>query len=94
YKGFRDGDESNSEFFESGFKYKLTENQNISLKYSRYEDKATSPRALKKSQLDNPESNGLFTKYDKLLENNVVKNEVNGRYDYKINEKVSLDLIA
>lgn len=94
YKGFRDGDESDSEYFEGSLKYKLTENQNLTLKYSRYEEDATSPRMLTKDNLRNPESNGLVSKYDKLITNDTKKDEFNAKYEYKINENITLDLLG
>ncbi len=73
YKGFRDGDESDSEYFEGSLKYKIDENQSFTFKYSRYKDDATSPRALTKEMLSNPKSNGLVGKYDELIVNNTKK---------------------
>ncbi|MGL4670742.1 MAG: TonB-dependent receptor family protein [Cetobacterium sp.] len=93
YKGFRDGDESDSEFFEGSLKYKIDEKQNITLKYSRYEDDATSPRGLTKDKLSNPESNGLNTG-DELIVNNTIKDEVTAKYEYNFTEKTQLDLVA
>ena len=94
YKGFRDGDESDSEYFEGSLKYRLTKNQNIILKYSRYEEDATSPRMLTKDNLKNPESNGLVNKYDKLITNDTKKDEFNAKYEYKINENIILDILG
>ncbi|MGL5710709.1 MAG: TonB-dependent receptor, partial [Cetobacterium sp.] len=64
YKGFRDGDESDSEFFEGSLKYKIDENQNITLKYSRYDENATSPERLTKEQLSDPTQSGLTSSKD------------------------------
>ena len=94
YKGFRDGDESDSEYFEGSLKYKIDENQSFVFKYSRYKDDATSPRALTKEMLSNPKSNGLVGKYDELIVNNTKKDEFTGKYEYKFNEKVTLDLVG
>ncbi|MEG1339069.1 TonB-dependent receptor, partial [Cetobacterium sp.] len=67
YKGFRDGDESDSNYFEGTLKYKMTEKQDISLKYSRFDEDATSPRGLTKENLSDPTSDGLVSKYDQLI---------------------------
>ncbi|MGL6132552.1 MAG: TonB-dependent receptor, partial [Fusobacteriaceae bacterium] len=93
YKGFRDGDESDAEYFEGTLKYKVNKKQNITLKYSRYESDATSPRGLTKEKLSNSESDGLNTG-DELIVNNTLKNEVTGKYEYKFNDKIELDLIG
>ncbi|MGL5981845.1 MAG: TonB-dependent receptor [Cetobacterium sp.] len=93
YKGFRDGDKSDSEYFEGSVKYEIDKKQNVVLKYSRYEDISTSPRGLTKDQLSNPKSDGLKLG-DELIKNDTLKNEFTGKYEYKINEKIELDLIA
>ena len=94
FKGFRDGDTSDSDYFEGSLKYKLTDNQNLAFKYSRYEEDSTSPRMLSKENLNNPESNGLISKYDKLITGDTKKDEVNLKYEYKINQNITLDLLG
>ena len=86
YKGFRDGDESDSEYFEGSLKYKIDDRQNFTFKYSRYKDDATSPRALTKSMLSNPKNNGLVGRYDELIVNNTKKDEFTGKYEFNFNE--------
>lgn len=94
YKGFRDGDESNSEYFEGSLKYDVSEKQSMILKYSRYEEDFTAPRALKKQDLSNPESNGLVSQLDKLSKGETIKDEFNLKYKHQINDKLALDFIG
>ncbi|MGL6066616.1 MAG: TonB-dependent receptor family protein [Cetobacterium sp.] len=93
YKGFRDGDESDSEFFEGSLKYKIDENQNVTLKYSRYDENATSPERLTKEQLSNPTQSGLTSSKD-LAMLDVVKDEFNFKYENKINDNLKLDILS
>lgn len=93
YKGFRDGDESDSEYFEGSLKYKISENQNVTAKYSRYEADATSPRMLTKDNLNNPEGDGLNIG-DELITNDTKKDEFNLKYDLKINDNLALDMVG
>ncbi|MGL6131040.1 MAG: TonB-dependent receptor family protein, partial [Fusobacteriaceae bacterium] len=93
YKGFRDGDESDSEFFEGSLKYKIDENQNVTLKYSRYDENATSPERLTKEQLSNPTQSGLTSSKD-LAMLDVVKDEFNLKYENKINDNLKLDILS
>ena len=93
YKGFRDGDESDSEFFEGSLKYKIDENQNITLKYSRYDENATSPERLTKEQLSDPTQSGLTSSKD-LAMLDVVKDEFNLKYENKINDNLKLDILS
>lgn len=94
YKGFRDGDELNSKFFETSLKYKIDENQSILGKFSRYEGEGTTPRALKKDNLSTPSSNGLLTSLDKLIKNETTKNEFNLKYENKIAENMKLEVLG
>ncbi|WP_047381638.1 MULTISPECIES: TonB-dependent receptor [unclassified Cetobacterium] len=93
YKGFRDGDESDSEFFEGSLKYKIDENQNITLKYSRYDENATSPERLTKEQLSDPTQSGLTSSKD-LAMLDVIKDEFNLKYENKINDNLKLDILS
>lgn len=93
YKGFRGGDESDSEFFEGSLKYKADENQNITLKYSRYDENATSPERLIKEQLSDPTQSGLTSSKD-LAMLDVVKDEFNLKYENKINDNLKLDILS
>ncbi|MGL4998434.1 MAG: TonB-dependent receptor family protein [Cetobacterium sp.] len=93
YKGFRDGDESDSEFFEGSLKYKIDGNQNVTLKYSRYDENATSPERLTKEQLSDPTQSGLTSSKD-LAKLDVVKDEFNLKYENKINDKLKLDILS
>lgn len=93
YKGFRDGDESDSQYFEGSLKYKISESQNIKVKYSRYENDATSPNTLSESQLSNPEQSGVDSSKD-LAILDLVKNEVNLKYESKISENIKLDMLS
>ncbi|MEG0300681.1 TonB-dependent receptor [Cetobacterium sp.] len=94
YKGFRDGDESDSNYFEGTLKYKMTEKQDISLKYSRFDEDATSPRGLTKENLSDPTSDGLVSKYDQLIVNNTVKDEVNLNYENRLTDDITLNLLG
>lgn len=93
YKGFRGGDESDSEFFEGSLKYKVDENQNITLKYSRYDENATSPERLIKEQLSDPTQSGLTSSKD-LAMLDVVKDEFNLKYENKINDNLKLHILS
>ncbi|MGL5089080.1 MAG: TonB-dependent receptor family protein, partial [Cetobacterium sp.] len=93
YKGFRDGDESDSEFFEGSLKYKIDKNQNVTLKYSKYDENATSSEILTKEQLSDPTQSGLTSSKD-LATLDVVKDEFNLKYENKINDKLKLDILS
>lgn len=94
YKGFRDGDESDSKYFEGSLKYDVSQRQSLTFKYSRFEDDFTKPRSLKKDNLSNPESNGLLTSKDRLTEGETTKNEFNLKYKYQIADNLTLDIIS
>lgn len=93
YKGFRNGDESDSEYFEGSLKYKVSDKHNMTFKYSRYTDDSTSPRKLNKNKLINSDSNGLADG-DELIKKTSKKDEFNLKYNYEITEKLTLDLGA
>lgn len=94
YKGFRDGDESKSEYFEGSLKYDMSEKQSMTLKYSRYEDDFTKPRNLTKSNLSDRKNNGLVAPGDKLTRGETTKDEVNLKYKQQINDELALDFIG
>lgn len=94
YKGFRDGDESKSEYFEGSLKYDMSEKQSMTLKYSRYEDDFTKPRNLTKSNLSDRKNNGLVASGDKLTRGETTKDEVNLKYKQQINDELALDFIG
>ncbi|MGL5174839.1 MAG: TonB-dependent receptor domain-containing protein, partial [Cetobacterium sp.] len=85
--------ESDSEFFEGSLKYKIDENQNITLKYSRYDENATSPERLTKEQLSDPTQSGLTSSKD-LAMLDVIKDEFNLKYENKINDNLKLDILS
>lgn len=93
YKGFRDGDESDSEYFEGSLRYNLSEKQNMTVKYSRYKNDATSPNSLSESQLSNPEQSGVNSSND-LAMLDLVKDEVNLKYENEISENLKLDVLS
>lgn len=93
YKGFRDGDKAKSDYFQGGLNYKNSKN-NISLTYSNFNEDSTSPRDLLIDNLSDRKSNGLRTPLDELLVYNTKKQEVNGKYEYKFNNNLQLDLIS
>ena len=94
YKGYRDGDKADSDYFEGSLKYKITDNQDVTLKYSRYNEDSTSPRGLSREQLSDRKNNGLVGKYDELIVNDIKKDEFNAKYEYRINSDLTLDLLA
>lgn len=94
YRGFRDGDSADSDYFEGTARYRINDAQKVTVKYSRYMEDSTSPRLLRENQLNNPKSNGLFSKYDELIVNNIKKDELNTKYEYQINNKLTLDMVA
>lgn len=94
YKGYRDGDELDSRSLDITGKYKIDDKQRVMAKYSYYDGKGTSPRALTREMLSDRESNGLIGKYDKLQKNDTRRGEFNLKYNFEINENTDFEMTA
>lgn len=94
YKGFRDGDEADSDYFEGSAKYQISKTKDITFKYSKFKEDSTSPRGLTKSELGDRDSNGLYGKYDELATKDTDKDEFTVKYQDRINDKLTFDMIS
>lgn len=93
YKGFRDGDEAQSDYFQGGISYKK-DKHDFNITYSKFDEDSTSPRDLLKDELSDRKSNGLRSPLDELLIYDTKRQEINGKYGYKINDNLQLDIVS
>lgn len=87
YKGFRDYDESESDYFEGNLSYQISDTQKLSFKYSRFDSDSTSPKPLSKDQLINPEKS---YGYPDIFNNK--KDEFVVKYEEKLNDNIDLSV--
>lgn len=89
YKGYRDFDEGKSDYLESSLSYKISENQNLSFKYLRFDSDSTIPKMLTKEQLENPKKS-----YGEADIFNNKKDEYVLKYENKIDKNLNLSVVA
>lgn len=92
YRGYRDEDKADSDYFEGILKHQISDNKKITFKYSRFEEEGTKPDSLTKDKLDDREQSGLLLgEYNKL---NIKKDEFNLKYEEKISENLDFNIIG
>lgn len=93
YKGYRDEDTADSEYFEGILKHQISDNKKITFKYSRFEEDRYSPDLLTKEELNHDREGSGYSngEYNNLY---LKKNEFDIKYEQRINENIDFNLIT
>lgn len=90
YRGYRDEDKADSNYFEGTLKHKVSDDKKIIFKYSRYDEKGKKPNSLTKDELSNRKQSGLtVNEYNKL---DIKKDEFDLKYEQQISENLDFNM--
>lgn len=92
YRGYRDEDKADSNYFEGTLKHKVSDDKKIIFKYSRYDEKGKKPNSLTKDELSNRKQSGLtVNEYNKL---DIKKDEFDLKYEQRISENLDFNMVG
>ena len=91
-EGYRDYDESDSDYFQGDIRYRISDTQNIGFKYSKYKADETYPEMLTRAQVeDDRKQSGLTDGEHSKTKTD--KDEYVLTYNNKLSENLDLNLV-
>ena len=92
--GYRNGSDSDKEYFEGALNYKFNENNKITFKYSRTEEDSNSPKSLTREELndDRSQSGATGYKWDDPAAMELTRDVYSMKYESNLTDKLTFEL--